>query len=414
MEIRAILESIKSGSGILANIDSNTINECLRVLAKNLIKETDNLLANNKKDLDKIAVEDPLYDRLLLTEERVKALALSLEKIADLDSPIGDLIEEKELPNKLILKRITVPLGVVAAIFEARPNVVVDIFALCFKTQNACVLKGGSDAAHSNECMVKIIKNVLKEYGLESVVELLPNDREILKDVLKANSYIDVIIPRGSKALIDFVRENATVPVIETGAGVVHIYVDEFCDLEKCQRIIFNAKTSRPAVCNALDTLLVHKSQVKNLPLICGPMADKKVQILADENAFAALQASYPAELLEHAQESDFGREFLGLSLAIKTVNNLQKAIEHINKFGSRHSEAIITEDFEKSTEFMRKVDAACVYHNASTRFTDGGEFGFGAEVGISTQKLHVRGPMGLKALTTYKWLIYGNGQVRA
>lgn len=413
MEIKTVLESVKKGSRILNSTEQPAIDKCLQVLSDTLVDEVDGLLRANAEDLRVVDVSNPLYDRLLLTTERVESLAKSVRDIAALNSPVDSLLEEKQLSNGLILKRISAPLGVVGVIFEARPNVVVDIFSLCFKTKNACILKGGSDAENTNKYLIKIIKKVLKRYNLESVVELLSNDRAILKDLLKANDYVDVVIPRGSQSLIEFVRANATVPVIETGAGVVHIYIDESGDLKKAQDIVLNAKTSRPSVCNALDTLVVHRSLLSDLPSICAALSDKRVDILADEESFLSLQESYPSELLSHAQSSDFGREFLSLSMAIKTVSDINEALEHINKFSSRHSEAIVTEDVKKVEKFMRSVDAACVYHNASTRFTDGGEFGFGAEVGISTQKLHVRGPMGLNSLTTYKWLIYGNGQVR-
>ncbi len=414
MNLNKLLAEAKNSSAQLLSTDVDTINECLKKLAIKLVEHTNQLLAENEKDLKNFEDGAALRDRILLTPERISALAKSLTHLAEMKSPINDLIEEKVLENGLNLKRVVVPLGLVGAIFEARPNVVVDIFALCFKTQNACVLKGGSDCEKSNECLVDIIKSVLSEYDLQDAITLLPNDRAVVADFLKANEFVDVIIPRGGKALIDFVRNNATVPVIETGAGVVHTYFDESGDLQMGADIVYNAKVSRPAVCNSLDTLLIHQSRVPDLPALCEKLADQKVKIFVDKTAFEVLKNHYPPELLSVADDTHFGMEFLSLQLAIKTVSNLDEAIEHINQFGSRHSEAIITENQNNADEFIKKNDAACVYQNASTRFTDGGEFGLGAEVGISTQKLHARGPMGLNALTTYKWIIKGNGQIRS
>ncbi len=414
MNLNKLLAEAKNSSAQLLLTNADTINEGLKKLAIKLVEHTNQLLAENEKDLKNLENGTALRDRILLTPERISALAKSLTHLAEMKSPINDLIEEKVLENGLNLKRVVVPLGLVGAIFEARPNVVVDIFALCFKTQNACVLKGGSDCEKSNECLVDIIKSVLSEYDLQDAITLLPNDRAVVADFLKANEFVDVIIPRGGKALIDFVRANATVPVIETGAGVVHTYFDESGDLQMGADIVYNAKVSRPAVCNSLDTLLIHQSRVPDAPELCKKLADQKVKIFADKTAFEVLKNHYPRELLSMADDTHFGMEFLSLQLAIKTVSNLDEAIEHINKFGSRHSETIITENQNHADEFIKKIDAACVYQNASTRFTDGGEFGLGAEVGISTQKLHARGPMGLSALTTYKWIIKGNGQIRS
>lgn len=407
------LQKVKAASKKLLLVDQEVIKECLLKISKKMMDSQVEIFKENKLDLEKISKEDPLYDRVMLTPERLANMAKSLLDISELTSEVGSISEEKVMPNGLSIKKKKVPFGVVGAIFEGRPNVVVDIFALCFKTQNACVLKGGGDAEKSSEYLVKIIKSVLVEFGLSDVVMLLPNNRELVKQLMQAKEYIDVLIPRGGKGLIDFVRENSHVPVIETGAGVVHIYVDEFGDAEMAKKIILNAKTSRPSVCNALDTLIIHQSRINELPVLCDGLKEYEVEILADELAYKALFPFYSGELLRHAQEGDYGKEFLSFKMAIKTVNSIDAAIEHISKFGSQHSESIITENTLRAEQFLQEVDAACVYHNASTRFTDGGEFGFGAEVGISTQKMHARGPMGLEALTTYKWLIYGDGQIR-
>lgn len=411
MDLNEALMEVKRGGRALARTPNSLINQKLEQLANELEKRSGEIIEANAKDLEKVELENPIRDRILLDEKRISAMAASLRKIAIYDSPIGIVLEERKLESGIDLSKVTVPLGVVGAIFEARPNVVIDIFALCFKSKNACVLKGGSDCENSNEILVEIIKGVLGDEA--DAVLLLPNDREIVMQMLKARDYIDVIIPRGSQSLIDFVRENSRVPIIETGAGVVHIYFDESGDKEKGRKIIFNAKTTRPSVCNSLDTLIVECSRLADLPYLVEEMVTCGVEIFADSEAFEALREYYPEELLKLASAEDFGREFLSLKMAVKTVDSLFEALDHIAEFSSQHSEAIIAEDKDNAEKFLNEVDSATVYHNASTRFTDGGEFGLGAEVGISTQKLHARGPMGIHELTTYKWILRGNGEVR-
>ncbi|MDD3861903.1 MAG: glutamate-5-semialdehyde dehydrogenase [Candidatus Gracilibacteria bacterium] len=414
MDLNKILKKIREAGRELNLVENRLIDQIILKVAKAIVDGKNEILKANKKDLNKISKDDPVYDRILLTEERIKEIADSLKVISCYHSPIGKILEEKKLKNGLILKKISVPFGVVGVIFEARPNVIVDVFAICLKSKNACVLKDGSSSENSNKALMKIIQEVLKEIlGSNDMAVLLPNDREIVGEFLKANKYVDVIIPRGGKGLIDFVRENSSIPVIETGAGVVHTYVDEFGDIEKAMNIVFNAKTSRPSVCNALDTLIVHEKNLKDLGKICERLAEKKVVIYADENSYKALAGKYPKNLLFKAKKEHFGMEFLSLKMSIKTVANLESAIAQINEFGSGHSEAIITENKKNAEKFLKMVDAACVYVNASTRFTDGGIFGLGAEIGISTQKLHARGPMGTFELTSYKWEIIGDGQAR-
>ncbi len=411
MDLISALAKIKEGSHKFAVADDDLIEKALYGLADLLRNNTEKIIKANQLDLNKISESDPIYDRVHLNEDRIEAMAKSVIEIADYDSPVGVVIEHRVLANGLDLKKISTPIGVVGVIFEARPNVVIDIFALCFKSKNACVMKGGSQSENSNVILVELIKEAAKDFS--NVVELLPNDRELVAQFLKADTYVDVIIPRGGQELINFVRKSSLIPVIETGAGVVHTYFDEFADLKKGVDIIFNAKVSRPSVCNALDTLIVHRSRLEDLGEICRPLEEKKVEIYADEEAFKVLDGKYSKDLLFRAESGNFGMEYLSLKMAIKTVDSLDKAIIHINRFGSGHSEAIVTENGENAEKFLSEIDAACVYVNASTRFTDGGEFGMGAEVGISTQKLHARGPMGIKELTSYKWQIVGNGQVR-
>ena len=414
MDLFKILGKVKEASRKLNLIDDRIINQVLLEVAIEIRLKKADILKANKKDLSKISKDDPIYDRILLNEGRLDDIANSLNVIAKYDSPIGKIIEERKLKNGLNLKKVSVPFGVIGIIFEARPNVVVDVFALCFKSKNACVLKGGSSSENSNKAFIEIIQKVLKSsLGNDDMAVLLPNDREIVGKFLKANKYVDVIIPRGGKGLIDFVRENSSIPVIETGAGVVHTYVDEFGDTDKAAEIVFNAKISRPSVCNALDTLIIHQKKLKDLGEICKKMINKKVMIYADESSYKALVGKYPKNLLFKAKKEHFGMEFLSLKMSIKTVKNLEEAVNHINTFGSGHSEAIITENKSNATRFLNMVDAACVYVNASTRFTDGGVFGLGAEMGISTQKLHARGPMGIAEITSYKWEIWGDGQIR-
>ncbi|MBT3835577.1 glutamate-5-semialdehyde dehydrogenase [Candidatus Peribacteria bacterium] len=410
--INESLAKTKQVSRKLANLDTEKIDEVLNVLAAAIPENSDSILEANKLDLSRMDDTDPKYDRLKLTEERLNAIADDIKNVASLPSPLGVILEERMLPNELKLSKVRVPLGVIGLIYEARPNVTFDAFSLCFKSGNACVLKGGSDAKNSNQAILKVIHKILKEHDIDpSVVHLLPADREAVSDLLNANDLVDVIIPRGGRKLIDFVRENARVPVIETGAGIVHTYIDKSADTTKAKNIVLNAKTQRPSVCNALDTLVIHKDKLSDLPEIVTPLTDKNVGIFADEQSFKILDGKY--NNLQLATEEHFGTEFLSLNMSIKTVSNLDEAIDHIDKFSSGHSEAVIAEDEEVVEEFLKRIDAASVLANTSTRFTDGSQFGLGAEIGISTQKLHARGPMGISELTSYKWIVVGNGQIR-
>ena len=395
-------------------ISSDKINEVLFDTADAIMANADKLLTANKKDLDKMDSDDPKYDRLLLNNERLRGIADDIRNVAALENPLNRTLEEKTLHNGLQLSKVSVPLGVVGIIYEARPNVTFDVFALCFKSGNACVLKGGSDAINSNTAAVKIIHDVLRNHGVDTnCVSLLPAGREKAEEMLKAEEFIDVIIPRGSQNLINHVRENSKIPVIETGAGIVHTYFDKDADLEKGVGIIDNAKTRRVSVCNALDCLVINEDRLDDLRLISEPLAEKGVEIFADKKAYAALEKSYPKNLLKPADEGSFGTEFLSLKMSIKTVADLEEAIAHITKYSSKHSEAIITENTKTAEEFMKRIDASAVYLNVSTAFTDGAQFGLGAEIGISTQKLHARGPMSVNELTSYKWIVKGEGQIR-
>ena len=395
----------------LSNADINTI---LNRLADACVAQTPTLLAANQQDLDRMDPADPKYDRLLLNPQRLQDIANDIRKVAQLPSPLGRVLEEKTLPNGLELKKITVPMGLIGIVYESRPNVTFDVFALCLKSGNAAVLKGSRDAHFSNLAIVGLIKNILADYQLEQTVYLAPSEREALLPILTANKYIDLVIPRGSQGLIDFVRKNATVPVIETGAGIVHTYFDASGDLAKGSAIVHNAKTRRVSVCNALDTLIVHETRLGDLAALVQPLAASQVELFADEAALAQLEGHYPAELLSLASEAHFGTEFLSYKMSVKTVPNLQAALDHIDQYSSRHSETIVAEDPDVQSQFLRDVDAAVVYTNASTAFTDGAQFGMGAEIGISTQKLHARGPMALPELTSYKWVVKGDGHIRA
>ena len=355
-----------------------------------------------------------MYDRLLLTEDRLKGIAADIRKVAQLPSPLNKVLEQRTLPNGLELKKVSVPFGVIGIIYEARPNVSFDVFSLCFKSGNACVLKGGTNAHASNSAIVALIQNVLKENGIdENVVHLMPAGRESTAELLNAVRSVDMIIPRGSAGLINFVRENSRVPVIETGAGVVSTYFDAQGDVEKGKKIINNGKTRRVSVCNALDSLIVHRSRLSDLAELLAPLAESNVIIEADEDSYDSLKGHYPDSLLKPLTETSYGTEYKDYKMNIKTVADIDEAIAHITKYDSGHSEAIITEDDKAAAKFQTEVDAACVYVNAPTSFTDGGQFGMGAEIGISTQKLHARGPMALPEMTSYKWLIKGDGQVR-
>ncbi|MFD2536667.1 glutamate-5-semialdehyde dehydrogenase [Sphingobacterium chuzhouense] len=388
--------------------------QLLKDIASSLEQRVDDIIRENKKDLERMDREDPRYDRLLLDKDRILALSASLIDVANLPDPTGALISRKELENGLLVEKKTVPLGVVGVIYESRPNVTVDVAALCIRSGNVCVLRGGSDAWFTNSVLVEIIQEELRRHNLNvHIVQLLPTDRAFVSELLSATQYVDIIIPRGSQALIDLVREQAKVPVIETGAGVCHTYVERTGDLEKAAKIIANAKIQRPSVCNALDTVLVDREVAKELlDKVVPYFEESSVKIYADEAAFSILkELGYP--LLELAKEEDFGREFLSLQCSIKVVENFDEALTHIAEHSSKHSECIVSTDSERINTYMETVDAAAVYTNASTRFTDGGAFGLGAEIGISTQKLHARGPFALEKLVTEKWYITGDGQTR-
>lgn len=395
-------------------IGADTIDLILQRLAEEAVNRIEFILSENSRDLALMDKGDPLYDRLMLTEERIRSISNDILKVSEMESPLGRILSRNDRPDGMKISRVSVPFGVIGIIYEARPNVTFDVFSLCLKSGNVCILKGGSDAIHSNTAITSIIKDVLKEFDVNpDVLTLLPPGREETTMLLKARQYVDLIIPRGSRSLIDFVRENSEIPVIETGAGICHTYFDESGDREKGRRIIHNAKTRRVSVCNALDCLIIHESRLADLPYLTGLCGGSGVEILADNKSFEALKDHYPPDLLRNATEESFGTEFLSLRMSVKTVSGLEDALEHIEKYSSKHSEAIISEDIERINLFFKHVDASSVYSNASTAFTDGGEFGLGSEIGISTQKLHARGPMALRELTTYKWIIEGNGHVR-
>jgi len=399
----------------LARCDDSKIRSVLESLADRTIAAKNQILQANLSDLSRMPESDPKYDRLLLNPDRLTAIANDLRSVAALPTPVGEVLEQRRLESGLELSKVRVPMGVIAVIFESRPNVTFDVFALCLKTLNACVLKGSSDAHDTNRVVVSLMHNVLKEHGLDTeIVFLAPPERQWLSLILQATETIDLAIPRGSKGLIDFVRDNARVPVIETGAGIVHTFVDASADLEQAKAIITNAKTRRVSVCNALDTLVLHRDLLPALPAMMQPMGEEYgVEVFADEDAYKALEGHYTASL-QHASDEHFGTEFLSLKMSVKTVSGLDEALDHIHRYGSKHSEAIVAENPEVIEQFLDRVDAAAVYANASTAFTDGGQFGMGAEIGISTQKLHARGPMALPELTSYKWVVRGSGQIRA
>ena len=390
------------------------INDLLNDLADVAQDNAEIILQENRKDLDLMDPANPKYDRLKLTVERIGDIAQGIRTVARLSSPVGQVLDKCVRPNGLEIKRVSVPFGVIGIIYEARPNVTLDVFSLCLKSGNACVLKGGSDADYSNRAIVEVIKSVLKKHGFpENSVLLLPAGHESTTELLNARGYVDLLIPRGGRGLIDYVRENAKIPVIETGAGVCHTYFHNDGDAVIGMMLIKNAKTRRVSVCNALDCVLVDRKRIADLPSLCSGLQHDNVIIYADDESYEVMKNFYPKELLLHADESTFGIEFLDYKMAIKVVDGIEEATEHISKYGSGHSECIITENKEAASYFQRAVDAACVYVNVPTSFTDGAEFGLGAEIGISTQKLHARGPMGLKELNTYKWIIEGHGQIR-
>lgn len=413
-DLKTTFTAARAASRELNLISDTQINNILNALADATIQNCSFILAENQKDLDRMDKADPKYDRLLLTEERLQNIAHDIRNVATLPSPLGRILKEDVRPNGMKLKKICVPFGVIGIIYEARPNVSFDVFSLCFKSGNACILKGSTDAYDSNKAITGIIQNVLSTFGVNpNVVTLLPPDREATQQLLHAVGQVDLIIPRGSSNLINFVRENATIPVIETGAGICHTYFDEFGDLAKGAEIIHNAKTRRVSVCNSLDCAIIHENRLADLPALCEKLQKNQVLIYADNQAYNALNGHYPAELLKPATEDSFGTEFLSYTMSIKTVSSLQAAIDHITQYSSMHSECIVTENKNNAELFVKAVDAACVYVNVSTAFTDGAQFGLGAEIGISTQKLHARGPMALEEITSYKWVIEGDGQVR-
>ena len=415
LDLTQTFEDATKAARLLNVVNDDQLNQVLLDLADETIASIGYILEENKKDLARMDKSDPKYDRLLLNEKRMQDIAQDIRNVSRLASPLGKLIDTRQRPNGLEISRITVPLGVIGIIYEARPNVTFDVFSLCLKSGNICVLKGGSDAEFSNIAIVEIIKKVLRKNGLsEAFISLLPADRSATEALLNAVGYVDVIIPRGSQQLIHYVRNHSKVPVIETGAGIVHTYFDASADLEKGKQILHNSKTRRVSVCNALDCVLVHKSRLDDLPALLEPMIASNVLLYADEKAYEALRGNYSDSLLQKAHPEHFGTEFLDYKLAVKIVQDLNEALDHIAAYSSKHSEAILSENKENISIFLKRVDAAVVYANASTAYTDGAQFGLGAEIGISTQKLHARGPMALEELTSYKWIVKGDGQTRA
>ena len=414
MDYALYFRKAKEATHVMNALSGDQINTVLQDISGELVRHTPLLLGANTRDLARMDKSDPKYDRLELTKSRIESIAADILNVVGLVSPLGSILSEKTLLNGLHVSKVSVPLGVVGMIYEARPNVTADAFALCFKTGNVALLKGGSDAEYSNGAILEVLQTVLTRHGIDpAVVQLLAPERKSTEALLHAVGWVDVVIPRGSQQLINYVRENAKVPVIETGAGVVHTFLDETADLQKAADIVLNAKTRRVSVCNALDCLLVHRKRLKDLPALLERLGEKEVALYADEEAYASLNGHCPPTLLHRATEADYGTEFLSLKLAVKTVNDLDEALAHIRHYSSGHSEAILTEDQNNADRFLKAVDAAAVYVNASTAFTDGAEFGLGAEIGISTQKLHARGPMGLDALLSYKWIVRGDGQIR-
>ena len=415
MELTETFKRVKRASKTLSLLTDEQRNEILNAVADAIVDYKERILVANSQDLAKMDPKNPLYDRLQLTEKRLDDIASDMRNVASLPSPLGYITKEKTLPNGLRLHRVSVPFGVIGMIYEARPNVTYDVFSLCFKSGNACVLKGGSDADLSNQASVELIHEVLERFGVNpDVVTLLPATHEATGQMLNAVGFIDLCIPRGGRRLIDFVRDTARIPVIETGAGVVNTYFDEEGDLEKGKKIICNAKTRRVSVCNALDCLIIHEKRLGYLFELVQPLLDHKVTLYVDGPAYQLLVGHYPDVLLQPATAESFGTEFMDYKMAIRTVSSLDEALAHIDQYGSGHSEAIITENEQTARRFQAHVDAACVYWNAPTSFTDGAQFGLGAEIGISTQKLGPRGPMALEEITTYKWIIEGEGQVRS
>lgn len=417
MDIQKIISNAARAATQAASLSEEQIRTVLQGVSDEVERSIPYILQENQRDLDRMDPANPKYDRLKLTAARIGDMVSDLRKVIGLPSPVGEVLWETTRPNGIHIRKVAVPFGVIGVIYEARPNVTLDVFALCLRTRNVCVLKGGSDAQYSNQaivnCIYKGMQNACPELD-KAVCTLLPSDREATLRLLNAVGLVDVIIPRGSSALINYVRDNSRVPVIETGAGVCHTYVDAAADIDKARAIVTNAKTRRVSVCNALDCLILHAALLDRLPEICRDLAEKHVILYADTQAYAALAGHYPAELLKAATDEDFGHEYLDYKMSIRTVPSTTDALAHIATYGSKHSECIVTENEATATLFLNKVDAACVYANVSTAFTDGAQFGFGAEIGISTQKLHARGPMALRELTTYKYQLTGNGQTRS
>ena len=415
MEFTDTFKKVKQASKTLATISDEERNNILLAVADSIEVNIPQIIADNAIDLARMDKDDPMYDRLQLTEKRLHDIATDMRHVSTLPSPLGRILKEKTLDNGLHLRRISVPFGVIGMIYEARPNVTFDVFSLCFKSGNACILKGGKDANESNKSAIKIIHEVLRKFNINTaIVELLPATHEATAEMLTAVGYIDLCIPRGSKRLINFVRDTAKIPVIETGAGVVHCYFEKSGDTEIAKDIIHNAKCRRCSVCNALDTLIINSNRLNDLTEICSKLAESNVIIHADERAFNTLKGHYPDSLLKQVTQDIWDTEWLSMQMGIKTVDSIDEAIQHIAEYGSGHSESIISEDIDAQHKFQTLVDAACVYVNVPTSFTDGSQFGLGAEIGISTQKLGARGPMALEEITTYKWLIEGHGQIRS
>ena len=410
--LTGLFSSVRQASRKLNLIDEQKINAVLCKVADAAVARTAEILEANKQDLARMEPTNPKYDRMMLTAERIADIAADMRRVAQLPSPLGKVLAEWTQPNGMTISKVSVPFGVIGIIYEARPNVTFDVFSLCLKSGNAVIMKGGSDAASSIDAIVRVIHSVLREEGIDTAVAtLLPPTHEATAEMLNAVEYVDLIIPRGSKNLINFVRDNSRVPVIETGAGICNCYFHTSGDLEKGRRIVMNAKTRRVSVCNALDSLIIDRSRLADLPQLVAPLADKHVIIYADEESFSTLAGQYP--YLEHATADDWGHEYMDYKMSLKTVGGIDEALDHIARYSSRHSESIVAEETEAQARFQKEVDAACVYTNLPTSFTDGGQFGFGAEIGISTQKLHARGPMALPEITTYKYLITGNAQIR-
>ena len=415
MNFREQFENTLNASRELNLLNEETINGLLHKIGDAALKNADFILRENQKDLVRMDSFDPKYDRLKLTADRLKGISEDIHNVASLPSPVGRVLSDSVRPNGLKISKVSVPFGVIGIVYESRPNVTFDVFSLCLKSGNACVLKGGSDAINSNQAIVNIIHNILAINNInKNILALLPAGREATTELLNARGYVDLVIPRGSQGLIDYVRRHATIPVIETGAGICHTYFDEFGDLSKGSQIVNNAKTRRVSVCNALDCLIIHESRLPDLKELVRLLIKSNVEIYADKQSYSVLDSKYPDHLLQAADDESFGTEFLSYRMAVKTVGSMNEALAHIAKYSSKHSEAIISENRSNCDLFLKIVDAAAVFVNASTAFTDGAQFGLGAEIGISTQKLHARGPVALEELTSYKWLIEGDGQIRS